>query len=189
MVGYNKLPPSVNNYLKPSVETRGGRSFVHMYESIEAKDFKKMFREKLRREVKRQAWDISITGKWQWACDISIIQTRQNADSHNYHKILIDSMQGIVFINDSNVQINTPRVFIGNSNKQGFKVVFRQTENRGLFDNESLMNQQTSRCLSCRYYQEGRCSVMKFILESRLTGDFDHKNQVCTKYIKKKNKK
>lgn len=157
-----------------------------MYETREAKDFKKMFREKLRREVKRQDWDINQTNEWQWVCEVSLIQTRSNADSHNYFKILLDSMEGVVFLNDSNVQVNTPRVVIGNKDKQGFKIIVKQTKNRGLFDSTESLNKQLSRCVSCRYYRDGGCSILKAIKESRLRDEFDHKNQSCTKYIQKK---
>ncbi|MBO1087211.1 RusA family crossover junction endodeoxyribonuclease [Enterococcus mundtii] len=187
-VSFDKLPPSVNNYLRPSVKERGGRHYVHMYETQEAKDFKKLFGEKLRREVKRQKWDIEHTKIDQWYCDVIFIQTRTNADSHNYYKILLDSMEGIVFDNDKNVQVRTPRVFIGSSENQGFQLKVSSTNNIGLFNNEMSYNSQLSLCKSCRYYRDGGCSVLKAIKESRLKEEFDLAEQKCKKYTEKKAK-
>ena len=187
-VSFDKLPPSVNNYIRPAVDNRGGRAYVKMYETKEAKDFKKIFREKLRREVKRQNWNYETTKEHQWYCDVIFIQTRINADSHNYFKILLDSMEGIVFDNDKNVQVRTPRVFIGNSDKQGFQLRVSKTENFGLFNSEELMSNQLEKCESCRYYRNGDCSILRAIKESRLKDEFDMINQTCTKYVEKKKK-
>ena len=183
---FDKLPPSVNRYLLPSVATRGGKSYVHMYESKEAKDFKKLFGEKLKREVKRQGWNINETEEGQWFCDVIIIQTRSNADSHNYFKILLDTMEGIVFINDKNVQIRTPRVFIGDKNNQGFQLKVQKTKNIGLFNDEQSLNKQVDNCKECKFYRNGGCSILKAIKESRLKDEFDLANQTCTKFTKKK---
>lgn len=183
---FDKLPPSVNEYLKPSVVSRGGKSYVHMYETKKAKDFKKLFGEKFKRDVKRQNWDIDETKEYQWYCDVIVIQTRAGADSHNYFKILLDSMEGIVFHNDSNVQVMTPRVFIGNKDNQGFQLRIRRTENIGLFNNEETLKTQLDNCKDCRYYRDGGCAILKAIKESRLKDEFDIASQTCTKFTKKK---
>ena len=40
---YDRLPPSNNNYLKPTISRTGGKTYAYMYETKESKDFKKAF--------------------------------------------------------------------------------------------------------------------------------------------------
>lgn len=179
----------MNDYLKPGVDYRGGKAYPKLYETERAKDFKKMFGEKLNRDVQRQGWDIEETREGQWFTDVVFIMPRAGADSHNYFKILLDSMIGIVFIDDSNVQVRTPRVFIGDKTNQGFQIRVTKTENIGLFNNEKLYEDQLNKCVSCKFYRDGGCSILKAIKESRLKEEFDLKNQTCNKYTEKKGKK
>lgn len=188
-ISYDKLPPSVNNYLKPKVVKKTARTYAALYETKEAKDFKKLFGEKLKREVRRQNWDIRQTESHQWFLDVIFIQTRIDADSHNYYKILLDSMENIVFANDKNILVRTHRVFYGNKDKQGFQLKLSKGTHVGLFNDKEMVNLQTTKCESCRYYSGGQCSILKAIMDARLVDEFDIERQECKKYTKRKRAK
>lgn len=185
-IAFDQLPPSVNEYLAPSVQYRGGKPFVHMYETRKAKAFKKIFGEALKREVKKQGWDKEITKDGHWYLECSFTQSRTNQDSNNYFKVLLDSMTGIVINDDKNV---LPRVHrISYSTKDpGFKIALRKVEYVGLFRNEEArQNMIDEQCTSCRFYRGGKCSVLKQIEEARENEHYKKDTNSCIKFTFKK---
>lgn len=172
--------------MKPSITYNAGHANVHMYKSKKAKDFQKMFQLHLKRLVDSANWDIDNTIDAHFYLDVKIVLPRTNADDHNYDKILLDSMEGIIYHNDCTIHPRHQRVFYGDNNKTGFVLSLIPVEWIGLFNNQKEHDKQRQKCIKCRFYQAGKCSVFKKILQGRLNDDFDFKSQSCTKYVQKK---
>lgn len=184
------LPISINNYLKYKVETKGGHSYPKQYESQESKDFKKYLRNKLKREIKSQGWDINLTSdKTQhWYLELRFRLERAGEDTNNYYKVLMDALSGYLYEDDSNIHARTHRVWIDKDNP-GFDFVLRRVQYVGLFDSKKQREEFiNSNCSSCRFFREGKCKVLKDATDGRANIDFNIGSKTCDKYTKKKGK-
>jgi Holliday junction resolvase RusA-like endonuclease len=170
LISYDELPISVNNYLKPSAKIVNGKPLIHMYESKEAKDFKKRFGAYLKREVTKQKWDKSITAEGHWILECVFIQSRTNQDNNNYYKILCDTLTGIVTEDDKNVLVQTKKVMYDAKNPR-FYAVLRPAEYVGIFANEDEHGKFIEQnCMNCKKKQES-CTILRKATEGRLQED------------------
>lgn len=181
IINYDELPISVNNYLKPSAtyDEKTGEVKTHLYETKQAKDFKKRFKAYLKREVKKQKWDIEQTKEGHWYLDCVFYQARTNQDSNNYFKILCDSLTGIATDDDKNVLVRTIKVMYDSKNPR-FVAVLRPVDYVGVFANkeaqESFIN---SNCLSCKKKTES-CTILRKAKEGRIQDDIFQENGFIT---------
>lgn len=184
----DRLPPSINNYLKTTIETKGGHTYPKQYESKESVDFKKYLRNKLRKEMIDQNWDKTITSNKNehWYIELRFRNSKAGQDTSNYYKVLLDALTGHLYMDDSNVQARTHRAWIDKDNP-GFDFVFRRVPYVGLFDNQEAREKFVNdNCLSCRFYREGKCKVLSDITDGRANINFKMKNNTCDKYTEKK---
>lgn len=180
---FDQLPPSVNNYLRPSARIVNGRPMVHMYETSEAKDFKKRFRAYLERLAKKQGWDYNITAQGHWYLDCYFIQARTNQDNNNYYKILCDSLKDIIVKDDNNLLVRTQRVLYDAKNPR-FVAILKPVHYEGVFESKSEYNDFIeSNCIGCSRFNRN-CSILKKAKEGRLQEEIN--NIEGTKVCKKK---
>lgn len=166
-ISYDTLPVSVNDYLKPSSRMQGNRRVHFMYESQEAKDFKKMFSSYLKREIRKQGWNIEDTNEGHWHLDCVFVQARTNQDNNNYYKILLDSMTGHVIADDKNVLPRTMRVFYDSKNPRFYAKLYR-SDSYGIWETKDKFDKfYESNCALCTKNKD-KCSFLKKALESRL---------------------
>lgn len=135
IIQYDELPISVNNYLKPSAKIVKGKPIIHMYESKQAKDWKKRFRAYLQREVRKQDWKKDITSDRHWYLDCVFFQARTNQDNNNYYKLLCDALTGVVTVDDKNILVRTQKVMYDSKNPR-FMAVLRPVEYFGIFNDK-----------------------------------------------------
>ena len=184
------LPPSVNNYLKMKVTKRGGKEFVETYESKESKDFKRYFRNKLHREIKKQKWNIDDTADFtqHWYLELKFRNDRAGQDTNNYYKVLMDAMTGIAYVDDQNIQARTHMAIIDKFNP-GFDFVLRKASYVGLFRNESQKDEFIeNNCSSCRFFRDGSCKILQDAINGRASQELNYRTMQCEKYIAKKRK-
>lgn len=182
-LSFDRLPVSNNEYLKSTIKyTTNGTPYVHRYESKKSKDFKKIYREKLKREIKRSGWDKDITKDGHWYLECVFTQSRTDQDCNNYFKILLDSLTGVVIDDDRNVLPRVHKVTYDPKNP-GFKIALRKVEYVGLFKNSSDRDKLIEdKCTSCRFYRAGRCSVLISATEGRENEHYDRKENNCIKF-------
>jgi len=177
IISFNQLPPSVNNYLRPSAkivdgDTDNPKAMVHMYETKEAKDFKKIFGAYLKREVKKQGWNIDLTKEGHWYLDVVFVQSRTNEDNNNYFKILCDSMKDIVIDDDKNLLVR-PQMVLYNAKSPSFKAVLHRVNYIGVFKNEHIHDKFVEdNCLGCKRYNRN-CSILRKAKEGRIQEDIN----------------
>jgi Holliday junction resolvase RusA-like endonuclease len=178
IINYDELPISVNNYLKPSAVVKGGKAFVHMYETKESKDWKKRFGAYLKREVRKQNWDKSITSEGHWYLDCVFVQARTNQDNNNYYKILCDTLTDIVTEDDKNIMVRTQKVMYDSKNPR-FMAVLRPVEYRGIFNTEEAeANFLEHNCSLCKKKTE-TCAILRKAREGRIQEEIN--NGTCEK--------
>ena len=150
LLTFNMLPPSVNNYLKPSAIIKGGKAFVHMYETKEAKEFKSLFGRYLKARIKDQNWDKSITENGHWYLDLVFYLPRTNIDNHNLHKILLDAMNDIVFIDDKNILPRVQKVLY-DSKSPRFVALLQPVDYVGVFNSDDALDDfERDNCNMCK---------------------------------------
>ncbi|MGE6347869.1 RusA family crossover junction endodeoxyribonuclease [Bacillus mycoides] len=180
---YDSNPISVNNYLRPSAVVKGGKAFVHMYETKESKDWKKRFIAYLKREMRKQNWNVEATKSGHWFLECYFIQSRTNQDSNNYFKILADSLtEAGVIDDDKNLLVQVKRVLY-DAKKPRFYAVLRPVEYTGIFNNEKHYNQFfEDNCFNCKKDSE-KCAILRKAKEGRIQEDIeqDNKGFVCKK--------
>ena len=170
IISYDELPISVNNYIKPSAIVKGGKAFVHMYETQASKDWKKRFQAYLKREVKKQKWDKSITADKHFYLDCIFYQARTNQDNNNYYKILCDALTGIVTEDDKNVLVRTQRVMY-DSKQPRFVAVLKPVEYTGIFkDQEQYIEFLEHNCINCKK-DNTKCAILRKAKEGRVQDD------------------
>ncbi|EOO44251.1 RusA family crossover junction endodeoxyribonuclease [Bacillus cereus] len=160
----------------------GGKAIVHMYETSQAKDFKKRFQAYLKREVAKQGWDKSSTAEGHFYLDCVFYQSRTNQDNNNYYKILCDALTGIVIEDDKNILIRTQWVMYDAKNPR-FMAVLRPVEYKGIFRNhESYGRFFEDNCFNCKKDSE-KCAILRRAKEGRIQEDIeqDSKGFVCKK--------
>lgn len=183
---FNQLPPSNNEYLKPAVNNTVARPYAYMYESQKSKDFKKIFREALMREIKKQGWDKEETAEGHWYLECKFVQSSKAQDCNNYFKILLDSLTGYIIKDDKNILPRVHKVTYSKENPS-FTFVLRKANYIGLFKDEGAKNDFIeANCASCRFNRNGSCSLLKKIIDGREIAEYNPIANKCTKRIERK---
>lgn len=175
------LPPSVNQYLGKSVAYANGKPYVHVYETTEAKTFKKMMVKLIQRKMDEVEW--VKTGEYEYViCEITAYISQKKQDTDNMFKCLMDSLtaSGLIY-DDSMVIPRVANIYI-DSNNPRLEVKIVQAEKVGIFANESNLDIFIQRnCYNCKKYKRygNRCAQLKASLENRITDDVDHRESLC----------
>lgn len=170
LISYDELPISANNYVKPTSRMVNGKPVGYLYETRKAKDFKKRFRAYLKREVRKQGWNIKDTTDGHWYLDCTFIQSRINEDSNNYFKILCDSLTGVVTNDDKNLLPRVDRVLYDSKNPR-FYATLRKSKFTGVWrDQDHFDKFFNDNCLSCSKKVDS-CTILRRAKESRLNDD------------------
>ena len=186
------VPPSVNNYLKP----RGNIIYVHnkpivtlsMFETAEAKAYKKRFKKYALEQMKKQGWEISLDKNAYYVIESVVYFKALGADSNNLWKISLDALTDVqVWRDDSMVIERCKRVYCDAENPR-IEFTIYIAEHTGVFDNEGDYKEFSDKCATCTRFLKGRCSLLVKALESRiqeeLCKDEDDK-WICNTYKEK----
>ena len=179
-VSINKL--YINQYTwNPKTKTRvpTGKRIM----SEEGKKIKKMIQLETIKQLQSQEWDYEWTKTNYIYQDCYIYMNRAGRDDNNIFKLLNDSLEKIVYDNDSRVLTRTQRILIDSENPR-VELIISQVPFRGIFDTEEQMQQFEEKCKTCKRYKNN-CSILKKAKEGRIQKEIDEKLN-CKKYKKKK---
>jgi Holliday junction resolvase RusA-like endonuclease len=116
----NVKVPSVNHYLGERVVGK----IVMKYLTKEAKEFKATFDEEIRKELVKNHNNSSPFYLDRLEVNLKLyFNNRRKHDVENYSKVVLDTMQGILFKDDSQVIKITEEKFYGD--REGFDLVLR----------------------------------------------------------------
>lgn len=171
----------------PTYVKKGNKIFPSMYESNESKAFKKHFQNYLKQLIANSDWDIEQTREGHWYLDCVFVQSRTNQDSNNFFKILLDSMTGVLFIDDSNILVRVQKVLYNPKNPR-FVATLKPVEYVGLFKNKEQLNEFEDKCSTCSRYRNGSCSILKSLKGNREVAELklEDSKLVCEEYKQKK---
>lgn len=177
-VSINKL--YINQYSwNPKTKTRipTGKRIM----SEEGKKIKKLIQLETIKQLQSQEWDYKWTKTNYIYQDCYIYMNRAGRDDNNIFKLLNDSLEKIVYDNDSRVLTRTQRILIDSENPR-VELIISQVPFRGIFDTEEQMKQFEEKCKTCKRYKNN-CSILKKAKEGRIQKEIDE-DLNCIKYKK-----
>lgn len=180
------LPPSVNAlYQNQAYRDKSGK-FVSTGKRIltkQGRELKKVITMQSQQQSREQGWSKDELGDDYIYMDTVIYFNRKGRDSDNIYKALQDSMEGVIYNNDSQVLVRTQRVMIDRENPR-VEVTFTPVDFVGIFEDKADANDFVAKCMSCTRYRNGRCSIMQDSLEGVIRQEIEKQN--CTEYKEKK---
>lgn len=181
------LPPSVNAlYQNQSYFDKRSRRYVPTGKRIltkEGRQLKKMIAAQAVKQAKEQGWSKEDIGDNYIYMDTVVYFNRKGRDSDNIYKALQDSLEGIVYANDTQVLVRTQKVLIDREEPR-VEVTFRPVEFKGIFDTLDDANEFVYNCMKCTRYRKGRCSIMNDSLEGVVRKEVI--SEKCSEFKEKK---
>ena len=187
----SQLPVTLNNYTKSRVIYVNGKPMPSVYETTDAKKFKKYFKKLLEETVANFDWNNDSEHRDMfYLVEATWYFEKQNRDSNNMWKIMLDAVTetGLIWTDDRQVIERTKRIYYDTANPR-VEIDIREAEWVGIFDTPShLTNFTTNNCDKCSKDKD-HCSIIKGALESRITGNISLEDWTCNKLKEKKVKK
>lgn len=131
------------------------------------------------KQLAAQEWDYEWTKTNYIYQDCYIYMNRLGRDDNNLFKLLNDSLEKIIYDNDSRVLTRTQRILIDSENPR-IHLIISQTPHRGIFESEIHMNEFENKCRSCKRYKRN-CSILNKAKEGRIQEEIND-DFVCNKY-------
>lgn len=175
------LPPSVNDYLgkKIGFNPITKRSYVQVYETTKAKEFKRAVQYIVKRELPKQPWTKTEKGTYV-ICEIVVYVAKARSDSDNIFKCLLDSLvqtDSLVF-DDFYIIPRVQDIFIDCENPR-VELRLIESEKRGIFSSsQHLESFKEKNCYQCNRLKRN-CSLLKKALDNKILLEIDHNEQVC----------
>ena len=180
----------MNHYLKPRsfLIYKNGKPVpqVTMYETKEAKDYKKKFIKHIKEQVKLQDWEKSDNRFQKYFVDCTFYFPRIDMDSNNMYKLLLDSFteSECIWVDDTQSCERTQGIFYDSENPR-IIIEIRPVDFVGIFPTNEQLQIFKSNCITCSRYRDGRCSILVKSLEGRIIDDVN--DLICGKYKLKNN--
>lgn len=179
------IPLSVNHYLGTRAILKKDKSgklkpMAMVYETSEAKKYKKEFGEYIKEQVKLQNWIISEDKTQHICCDCVFYFDRTDKDCNNYFKLLLDSIteSEVVWIDDNVVCERVNRIYYDSSNPR-IELEIYPVNYIGVFDNQEQLDYFENKCKTCKRYNKN-CSILKKAKEGRIQEEIC--DLECSKY-------
>lgn len=183
------LPPSVNHYTGVRTIMKNGKPMSMVYETKEAKDYKKSFKKIIEYEVERQNWNWEVNDTQHFYVDAVFYFDRIDKDAANYEKCLSDTITETQLVwKDDNVTLFRPlRIYYDNSNPR-IELSIYPVDYIGIFDDQEQLEHFEERCKTCQRYKRN-CSILKKAIEGRIQEEIDNNfmELTCSKFKLSKN--
>lgn len=183
------IPPSVNHYTAVHTimkkDKKGKmRPMSVVYETKEAKEYKRIFKKIIENEVKKQNYDFPVNSTQHFFVDAVFYFDRIDMDASNYEKCIGDSLTETKLIwNDDNVALFRPqRIYYDNKHPR-IELTIYPVDYIGIFDNAIALAKFEDKCKFCKRYARN-CSILKKAIEGRIQDEIQ--NMACQKYTEKK---
>lgn len=140
-----------------------------------------------REQMKNQYWNYEWTKTNYLYQDAVIYFARRGSDDNNIYKLLNDTLEGIVYDNDSRVLVRTQHIIYDSKNPR-VELKLTPVTFKGIFSNKEDAEKFSSNCINCTRYLNGRCSILTDSLNGTVREEIGNiENPICIKY-KEKNK-
>lgn len=180
----SSIPVSVNHYIKPrpfiTYVNGKPKAMVTMYETAEAKKYKKDFIKYIKEQVKIQQFETIIEKFKNTFVSCTFYFPRIDMDANNTWKLLLDSIteSGVVWQDDNTTLENARRIYYDPKNPR-LELTISYADYIGIFDNQEQLDSFTSNnCIQCKRYKKN-CSILNAAKEGRIQEEI--MDYVCSK--------
>lgn len=153
--------------------------------SKEGEKYKSNVKQLVKEQIKNQKWDYDKTSERFIYLDYNAFMNRKGRDSDNLHKLLQDTLKGIIYVDDSKVLTRPNKLFVDRQNPR-LEIEIKFVDFIGVFDNEQQLNIYIENCKNCRRFKNGTCSILKDCIEGVINKDFNFEQKQCNKFKIKK---
>jgi crossover junction endodeoxyribonuclease RusA len=179
------IPCSVNHYIKPRgiIKWVGKvpKAIVTMYETAEAKKYKKEFCTYVKEQVKLQQFNIIPNKTQHFYIDCIFYFDRIDKDCNNYFKLLLDAITDTQTIwVDDNVTAERVQAIYYDSQNPHIELTIYPVDYIGIFSNQEQLDEFKSNCIHCKRYKERKCSILQKAIEGRIQEEINENK--CSKY-------
>lgn len=178
------IPVSINHYLKPRsfIKYVSGKpkSMVTMYETADAKKYKKNFIKYVQEEVKKQCWDLPLNKSQHFYVDCIFYFDRIDKDANNYFKIMLDAITEtqLIWVDDNTALEKVNRIYYDSKNPR-IEITIQPVEYIGIFDSAEQLLEFESNCIQCSRYKRN-CSILNKAKEGKIQEEIN--DFKCSKY-------
>ena len=178
------MPVSVNHYLKPRafIVWKNGKPIpqVTMYETADAKKYKKQFTKYIKEQVKIQDWNLTPNKTQHFYIDCVFYFERIDQDPNNYFKLPLDAITDTELIwLDDNITLERVQGIFYDAKNPRIEMTIYSVDYIGVFANQEQLDEFESNCIQCRRYKRN-CSILNKAKEGRIQEEIvDLK---CSKY-------
>lgn len=136
-------------------------------------------------------WDFEWTKENYVYQDAIIYFARRGSDDNNIYKLLNDSLEGIVYDNDSRVLVRTQHIVYDAKNPR-IEVSIKPVDFVGIFKDKHTYEEFTARCEfggenGCSRFRNGGCSILKDSIAGTVRAEVGNiKNPNCSEFKPKK---
>lgn len=152
--------------------------------SKEGEDCKKEIQDMAREQMSGQEWDYEWTEDKDnfMYMDVIIYFSRRGRDADNIFKLLSDSLEKLVYDNDSRILPRVQKVLFDTENPH-IEVEFTPVGYKGIFKDEEEASNFEESCKSCTRYRKGRCSILVDSLAGTVRSEIDFSHEFkCIEY-------
>lgn len=144
-----------------------------MYETAEAKQYKKTFSKYIKEQVLKQRWELSPNKTQHFYVDCVFYFDRIDKDANNYFKLLLDSITDtqLIWLDDNVTCERVNAIYYDNKNPR-IEISIYPVDYIGIFPNQEQLDLFIKdNCILCKRYKEGKCSIFKKAIEGRIQED------------------
>ena len=179
------IPLSVNHYVKPRPFIKYGKPCVTLYETSEAKKYKKDFSNYIKQEVKTQKFNHIPNKTQHFYVDCVFYFDRIDRDANNYFKLLLDAITNsqCIWLDDNVVCERVNAIYYDAENPR-IEMTISPVDYIGVFQSQEHLDGFISNCIHCTRYKEGKCGILCRAIEGRIQDEINE--YTCSKHREKK---
>jgi Holliday junction resolvase RusA-like endonuclease len=180
------VPTSVNslyvNQYKYNPKTKRSEPTGSRVLGKEGAMTKALIRKAAKAQMKKQDWDYEKSKELYLYVDLTFYFSRKGRDSDNCLKLLQDSLQSVVYDNDSYILCRIQRVLFDTENPR-VEAYIHPTTYVGVFDDQVDLNKFENKCKTCKRYNNN-CSILVKAKEGRVQEEISKgfMDYSCSKY-------
>lgn len=174
------IPVSVNHYIKPRAFIANGKPQVTLYETAEAKAYKKNFIKYVKEQVKEQEWILVPNKTQHFYIDCVFYFERIDQDPNNYFKLPLDAITDtqLIWLDDNTTLERVQGIFYDNKNPR-IEMIIYPVDYIGIFPNQEHLGIFESNCIQCKRYKRN-CNILIKAKEGRIQEEIN--DLQCNKF-------
>jgi Holliday junction resolvase RusA-like endonuclease len=178
------IPVSVNHYIKPRtfITWKGKTPIanVTMYETADAKAYKKKFKKYVEEQIKLQEYSLTPNKTQHFYIDCVFFFERTDQDPNNYFKLPLDAITEtqLIWLDDNTTCERVNAIYYDSDNPR-IEISIKPVDYIGIFPSVNDLNEFKEKCATCTRSKRN-CSILNKAIEGRIQEEIS--NRVCNKY-------